>query len=387
MIARDLAARLTDVAGSFPAVTLTGPRQSGKSTLCRELFPERSYVNLEAPDERAFAAEDPRAFLDRYPNGAILDEVQRVPNLVSYLQPRIDADPVPGRWILSGSQNFALLESVSQSLAGRSAVLHLLPLTYREITRFPTHPTTLEEAVFTGGYPRIYDQALDPNTWLASYVATYIERDVRTISNVGDLVAFQRFVELCAGRTGQLVNYSALASDAGVSQPTAKEWLSVLETSFVVFRLPAWHGNVRKRLVKAPKLHFYDTGLACWLLGIRSPDQLRTHPLRGPIFESWVVSEVVKHRANQGERGGVSFYRDQNGVEADLLIDGPDGTTVVEAKAGVTVTSDLMAPARRITEVLGDKVAGKPAIVYAGEDRQTRSRCRLVPWREIHTLV
>lgn len=383
MIDRDLTPRLRAAAKAFPAVTLTGPRQSGKSTLCRALFPEHPYANLESPDVRDFATADPKAFLAQFPKGAVIDEVQRTPELASYLQPIIDADPRPGRWILTGSQNFALLESVSQSLAGRSAVLHLLPLSYAEISRFDHAPRTLDEILFTGGYPRIYDQGIPATDWLSAYVATYIERDVRSISNVGDLVTFQRFVELCAGRTSQLVNYSSLATDAGIAQPTAKAWLSILEASFILFRLPAWSGNQRKRLVKMPKMHFHDTGLVCWLLGIRTPEQLRTHPLRGPIFESWVVSEIVKHRMNAGERGGLSFYRDQHGVEADLLVETTEGLRIVEAKAGQTVASDMLAPAKRIAEALGNLVKWPPVVVYGGDTAQSRSDVRVTPWHGI----
>jgi hypothetical protein len=380
MIDRDLAPRLAAAARSFPALTLTGPRQSGKSTLCRQLFPRHAYVNLEAPDLRRFAVEDPRAFLAQFPAGAVLDEIQRAPELTSYLQPLIDADPAPGRWILTGSQHFALLESVSQSLAGRAAIFHLLPLTWQEVCRFDRRPGSLDEALLSGGYPRIFDRQLDPAEWLAAYVATYVERDVRQIANVGDLVAFQRFVSLCAGRTAQLLNYSSLAADAGVSQPTAKAWLSILEASFIAFRLPAWSGNLRKRLVKMPKLHFHDSGLACWLLGIRSVEQLRSHPLRGAIFESWVAAEIAKHRANAGAYAGMYFYRDRGGVEADLLVEGSSGLVIVEAKAGATVTPDLVSPARRIAAVLGARARGVPRIVYGGDSRQERSDCLLLPW-------
>lgn len=385
MIDRDLSPLVRSAARQFPAVTLTGPRQSGKSTLCQRLFPELPSANLEAPDTRAFAAQDPRAFLAQFPEGAVLDEVQRVPELPSYLQGIIDADPRPGRWILTGSQNLTLLESVSQSLAGRSAVLNLLPLARSEVIRFKRHPKSLEETILAGGYPRIFDQKLDPSDWLRSYVQTYIERDVRTLTNIGDLTTFQRFVELCAGRTSQLLNYSSLAADCGVTQPTAKAWLSVLETSFIAFRLPAFHANLRKRLVKMPKLHFYDTGLACWLLGIRSPDQLRSHPLRGALFETWVVSEILKHRMNRGEPAGLSFYRDRDAAESDLVIEHADRLTLVEAKAAQTASADLFAGARRVRDHLADPSRPCQVVVaYGGDDPQNRSSGKLLPWSRLH---
>lgn len=385
MIDRDLGPLVRKAARQFPAVTLTGPRQSGKSTLCRALFPNLPYVNAEAPDTRAFARDDPRAFLARYPKGAVIDEAQRVPELASYLQPIIDADPRPGRWILTGPQNLALIESVSQSLAGRAAVLHLLPLARGEVVRFPRHPRTLDEALVAGGYPRIFDQKLDPSDWLASYVATYVERDVRTITNIGDLVTFQRFVELCAGRTAQLLNYSSLAADCGISQPTAKAWLSVLEAGFITFRLPAFHSNQRKRLVKMPKLHFYDTGLVCWLLGIRTTEQLRSHPLRGPIFETWAVSEILKHRTNLGERGGLSFYRDRDASEADLVIEHPDRLTLVEIKSAQTASPSLFAGASRVREHLARPRRPVDVVVaYGGEEAQARGDASLIPWSEMH---
>lgn len=381
MIPRDLANQVLTSANSFPAVTITGPRQSGKSTLCRTLFPDHPYINLELPDQRHFARDDPRAFLSQLPDGAVLDEIQRVPELTSYLQVRIDEDPRHGRWILTGSENFALMESVSQSLAGRSAMLNLLPLTWPEIERFDDPPASLDDALLAGAYPRVFERKIAPADWFSAYVAGYVERDVRRLANIGDLTTFQRFLALCAGRTGQLLNYSSLAADCGVSQPTAKAWFSVLEASFIAFRLPAWSGNVRKRLIKMPKLHFHDAGLVCWLLGIRDIGQLQTHPLRGSIFETWVVSEVAKQRANEGERGGLYFYRDHNGNEADLLIDGASGLTVVEAKAGQTVTRDLMSPACRVDEALGPRVISNPWIVYGGDSTQQRSNCTLVPWQ------
>ena len=385
MIERDLTPRLRKLAGQFPAITLTGPRQSGKSTLCRAVFPDHAYANLEAPDSRSFAQEDPRAFLAQFPDGVILDEIQRVPELTSYIQSLIDENPQPGRWVLTGSQNLALLESVNQSLAGRTAVLHLLPLARSEVTRFPRYPETLDETILTGGYPRIFDQQLDAGEWLGSYIATYIERDVRLITNVGDLVTFQRFVELCAGRTSQLLNFSQLSNDCGIAQPTAKAWFSVLEASFIAFRLPAFSSNIRKRLVKMPKLHFYDVGLACRLLGIRTADQLRNHPLRGPLFESWVVSEIVKYRLNAGETGGLHHYRDQNGVEADLIIEHPDRLSLVEAKAAQTVTTSLLDGVRRVREVLEQVRSTETLVAYGGDTGQKRSDLELVPWLNLHT--
>ncbi len=315
----------------------------------------------------------------------MLDEIQRAPDLLSYLQGIVDEDPTPGRWILTGSQNLAVREGVSQSLAGRTEVLELLPLAWSEIQRFPNPPGTLDEALFASGFPRIFDRGLEPAAWLGAYAGTHVERDVRRLLRVGDLIAFQRFIGLCAGRTGQLLNLSSLAGDCGISQPTAKAWLSVLEASYIVFRLPSFHGNLRKRLTKAPKLMFADAGLASWLLGIREPGQLWTHPLRGALFETWVVSEVRKVVANQGPDRSpprLSFYRDRSGAEVDLVIERPDRITLVECKSAATPSATLLRRVRRVAPhfaPLGRRV--DIAVVYGGDTRQDRSAGRILPWR------
>lgn len=383
---RDIRPELTRAARQMAAVVLTGPRQSGKTTLCRNTFPDRPYVTLESLDMRDLAVEDPRAFLARFPEGAIIDEVQRAPDLLSYLQVDIDENWIPGRWILTGSQNLALLESVSQSLAGRAAIHHLLPLARSEIERFDSYPENLNETLCTGTYPPIFDRKLDATNWLPSYLATYIERDVRTLRNIGDLSAFKNFIRLCAGRTAQPLNYASLANDCGISQPTAKAWLSILEASFIVFRLPPFHANLRRRLTKMPKLHFYDTGLVCWLLGVRAPEQLDTHPLRGAIFETWVVSEIVKQRINRGEFDGLSFYRDADKNEVDLVTESPTETLLVEAKSTQTPSPFLFKGIRTVRKKLESVLRlGASIVVYGGDDAQQHTDGYLVPWNTLHS--
>ena len=384
MVDRDIEPRLKMLARQFPAIVLTGPRQSGKSTVCKKVFAKLPYATLESPDVRAFSLEDPRGFLKQFPQGAILDEIQNSAALSSYLQEVIDREPAPGRWILTGSHNLSVMESTSQSLAGRSAVVYLLPLSRQEVVEFSHHPKTLNETLLAGGYPRIFDRELRPADWLGSYVATYLERDVRSISNIGDLVTFQRFVQLSAGRISQLLNLSSLASDCGVSQPTAKAWASVLEASFIAFRLPSYHGNVSKRLIKMPKLHFYDTGLACWLLGLRNTAQLDLHPLRGAIFESWVVSEITKQRYNRGESNGIHFFRDRAGLESDVLVQGRKTLKLVEVKAGQTIASDWAANSLRIREMFARmKQAVSCVVVYGGAQRQEHNGVTFLPWHAI----
>ena len=386
MIPRVLARPLRGLARSYPVVTVTGPRQSGKTTLCRAAFPRKPYASLEAPDVRAFAAEDPRAFLAQYPAGAVLDEVQRVPDLLSYIQALVDARPGPGQFILTGSANFALLASVSQSLAGRTALLNLLPLGFEEVRRFGPVPHDLDEVLWRGSFPAVFDRALDPADWYSGYVGTYLERDVRTLLAVGDLMAFQTFLRLAAGRVGQLVNLSSLGADAGVTHNTARSWLSVLEASYVAWRLPPYHANVSKRLIRTPKLHFLDSGLVCFLLGIRSAGDLRHHPLRGPIFECWVMSEILKHRVHRGLQPALSFFQDRKGHEVDVLVDRGASTLAVEAKSGRTLASDFFQGLETFDTVSRTASPGRRLerrLVYGGAERQRRSGVDVVPWSAI----
>lgn len=368
-------------------VTLTGPRQSGKTTLCRQAFPRKPYVSLEPPDERDLARHDPRAFLARFPRGAVIDEVQRAPEILSYVQEAVDRNPKAGQYVLTGSQQLGVIEAVSQTLAGRTALLQLLPLSLGEIRGFPKAPTDLWTLIWTGGYPRIYDRRLPADEWLSSYAATYVERDVRQMINVGDLLAFQGFLRLCAGRVGQLLNLSALGADAGVTHTTARAWLSVLEASFIAFRLAPLHRSLTKRIVKTPKLYFYDTGLLCWALGIRSPAQLDTHPLRGAIFECWAVSEVVKQHTHRGLTPRLSFFRDQKGHECDLVIEQGSRLMAVEIKSGRTVAPDVFAALSRVDGDLrvvpGGTTPVVPVVLYAGSDSHARTAAHQLSWREI----
>jgi uncharacterized protein len=387
MIERTLSRALLDRTTRYPILTLTGPRQSGKTTLCRMLFPDKPYLNLEALDTREFATSDPRGFLAQVPDGAILDEIQRTPELLSYLQEAVDRDARNGRFILTGSENLSIKAAVSQSLAGRTGILHLLPLAHDEVSAFPDAPADLWSTVWHGGFPRVFDQHIPPPIWFADYLATYVERDVRRLLNIGDLRSFTAFMQLAAGRTGQELNLSALASDVGMAVNTIKQWVSVLETSYLVALVPAWHANVRKQAVKAPKLHFLDTGLACHLLGIRDPGQLALHPLRGAIFESWVASEIVKSRLNQGLAPECRHYREARGPKVDLMVKGAETWRLVEAKSAQTVNAEFFQPMRRLAAEIGKGGATELRLVYGGEAPATRTDVAIVPWRRIQAVA
>ena len=379
----------------YPIVTVTGPRQSGKTTLVRTVFKDCAYVSLEPPDQRQFALEDPRGFLAQFEGPVILDEAQRAPDLFSYLQGLVDAHGRPGQFLLTGSQNFLLLQSVSQSLAGRCAVLHLLPFSLAELTRRPPLPLdtlgraparpltpprwSLMDLLFTGFYPRIHAQRLPPHEWLSHYYQTYLERDVRNVLKVGDLEAFSRFVRLCAGRNGQLLNLAGLASDCGITHTTARRWLSVLEASFVVMLLRPHHRNFGKRLMKSPKLYFLDTGLLCFLLGIASPRDLYQHAARGSIFEAFVLAELTKNFLNRGERPVIAFWRDTHGHEVDCLIEIGNHLVPLEVKSAQTIADDFFKDLAT-WRTLARHPKGPAGLIYGGDQTFRRRDIWVYPW-------
>ena len=381
---REIEPHFRELAARYPVITVTGPRQSGKTTLCRRLFPEKPYVNLEALDTRAFATEDPRGFLAAYRDGAVLDEIQRAPELLSYLQVEVDADPAPGRFVLTGSQQFEVMSNVSQSLAGRTAMLKLLPFSLAEIEPYDV-PKGIDSLIHRGFYPRIYDQGLDPTQALGDYLETYVQRDLRQLVNLRDLGAFDAFLRLCAGRVGQLLNLQSLANDVGVSHTTIRNWITLLEASYVLFQLRPWHTNLGKRLVKSPKLYFYDVGLAAYLLGIEKPSHAASHPLRGNLFENLVVIEALKHRYNRGRRDNLHFYRDSGGNEVDLLIGNGPSPYPVEIKAGATISRDYFKGLDRFAKVCETPHGG--AVVYGGEASQPRSDWEVRPLAELTELL
>ena len=376
MIEREITPRLVALFKQYPFVTVTGPRQSGKTTLCRSVFPDLAYVNLEAPDQREFAESDPRAFLARLDDGAILDEIQRVPSLLSYLQVLADEKGRNGLFVLTGSEQFRLSDAIGQSLAGRTALLRLLPFSLAE-RQLTGASTAVDDILYSGFYPRIHDQGLDPRQALGDYFETYVERDVRQLGEIRNLSSFRRFVRLCAGRVGQLVNLSSLGADAGVSHTTAREWLTVLEASYIVFQLEPFHTNLQKRLIKSPKLYFYDVGLASYLMGIEHAKQVATHPLRGSLFENTVVIEALKHRFNRGRQSNLSFFRDVRGLECDLFYETGQGIGAVEIKSGATIASDYFSSLNRVAKRIPHIIS--KCVVYGGIDRQSRTNGDVVP--------
>ena len=381
MIARTLTSKIIALAQKFQVITLTGPRQSGKTTLVKAAFPTLPYVSLEEPDIRQIALTDPRGFLSNYPAGAILDEIQNTPDLFSYIQKLVDENRQL-QFILTGSSNFLLMEKISKTLAGRTAVLHLLPFSFAELE---PGLMTYESLIFKGQYPRIYDRDIAPTDFYPSYIQTYIERDVRLIKNIGDINAFIQFTRLCAGRIGQLLNFAGLANDAGISPNTAKAWLSILESSYILYRLQPYHNNFNKRLVKSPKLYFYDTGVACSLLGLHDENQVNLHYLKGALFENLIINEFIKRNFHRGENYQPYFWQDSHGKEIDCLLIAGEKITPVEIKSSKTMSTSYFDNLKSWRPLV-NLPQGQCYVVYGGDESMQTSAGTFVSWRQLERI-
>jgi predicted AAA+ superfamily ATPase len=380
MIQRQAKAKLVQLAASFKAVAVTGPRQTGKTTLVKQVFKSKPYVSLENPDTRRFALEDSRGFLDTYPNGAVLDEIQRVPELFSYLQERLDNSKEKGLFILTGSNNFLMQQNISQSLAGRIAMLHLLPFSLQELKKGKVLPTEDDELMLKGFYPPVYDQNIKSGDWARNYIRTYVERDVRQIKNITDLIVFERFLHLLAGRNGQELNASALSVESGVDVKTVQSWIGVLESSFIIYLLKPYYKKFNKTIVKRPKLYFYDSSLVCYLLGIRTISHVTSHPLRGSIFEGMVLTELVKTRLNAGLDVDLFYWRDKTGHEIDAILEQGKTVLPIEIKSGKTIHSEFFKNIDYWQALSGTR---KSICLYAGSITQKRSDGKEIwNWRE-----
>ena len=379
MIPRKAEAIIHKLSKGFPVVAITGPRQSGKTTLAKASFPSKPYITLENPDMLELALDDPKGFLNNYrPKGAVLDEVQRAPQLLSYLQAIVDEDKEMGAFVLTGSQRFNLLAPTTPSPAGRVGLIELLPFSYEEIGNRVARLSHLNEWIYKGGYPPLYDRELDAQDWFAGYVMAYLERDIRAIKNVQDIHLFRLFVRMCAARTGQVLNLSSLANDCGITHNTARSWASILEASYIVFLLQPYYANLGKRLVKSPKLYFYDTGLACWLLGIKSAEQINTHSSRGALFENMVIADVMKGYFTIGKRAPFYYYRDSNGTEIDLIIENGQEVQTVEIKSGATLNSDYFKSLKKWDQL--SKHTSAKTLVYSGDTQLTTHGINVLPW-------
>jgi len=381
MIERTLASKVTSLAQKFQVITLTGPRQSGKTTLVRATFPDLPYVSLEEPDIRQIALTDPRGFLSNYPNGVILDEIQNTPELFSYIQRIVDENHQI-QFILTGSSNFLLMEKISQTLAGRTAVLHLLPFSLQELEPLAD---SYENLIFKGQYPRIYDRAIPPTDFYPSYIQTYVDRDVRMIKNIGDINAFIQFTQLCAGRIGQPLNNASLANDAGISPNTAKSWLSILESSYILYRLQPYHRNFNKRLIKSPKLYFYDTGVACSLLGIREQEQVNLHYMKGSLFENLILNEFIKRSFNRGENRQPYYWQDNHGKEIDCLLVNGEKVTAVEIKSGKTMSTSYFENLK-YWRSLAALPESQEYVVFGGDQSMQTSAGTLISWKNLDRI-
>jgi len=384
MFKRTLERKLLELKTQFPILALFGPRQSGKTTLARKLFPNYRYVNLESFEEQELAAEDPKGFLERFrqEEGVILNEIQKTPKLLSYIQIEIDEKPALGRFVITGSQNILLNQHVSQTLAGRVALMTLLPFSIEELREANTLPETAAEAIFKGFYPRIYHDHADPIVFAESYIRTYVERDVRNILQITSLLEFQKFMRLCAARIGQLLDLTDLSKDAGISLPTVKSWLSILEASYVIFLIQPHHANFNKRLVKMPKLYFYDTSLACNLLRLTTADDVYDHYLRGGLFESMILSDFLKKRYHHGLPPNVYFWRDKSGNEVDCILEEGTHLTPIEIKSSATIQSEMFDGLVKWCD-WAEIPPGQGTVVYAGGEDQKRTKGRILSWRHL----
>lgn len=382
-IERILSEELKASAKEYPIVVILGPRQSGKTTLAKNIFSEKKYVSLENLDNRDFAKNDPNGFIKTYESGAIIDEVQRVPSLLSYLQTEVDENPITGRFILTGSNQYMLQEKVTQSLAGRVALLKLLPLSLEELHQAGMS-FTLDQIIFEGCYPKIHAQKVRVKSWYDNYIETYVDKDVRLIKNIENLSLFNLFLKMLANRAGQLVNLASIGNDCGVSQNTIKSWISILESSYIIKLLYPYYKNFNKRLVKAPKIYFLDTGLLCRLLGIKESSELQAHPFRGGIFESFIFSEFEKKFTNRGEKSSLYFWRDKNGHEIDFLIDGAD-VKLIEVKSARTINSDYFKNIKYYQKQ--SKGREKSFLIYSGEEKQYRENITVLPWSEVGEIT
>ncbi len=381
MIKRNITHAILKLAKKYPAIGIVGPRQSGKTTLVQNIFPDKPYALLEDPDTREFAQKDPRGFLGQYPDGLIIDEIQRVPELFSYLQGIIDRESKPGRFILTGSQHFLMMENISQSLAGRIALFKLLPFSLPELFPDKISKDNYEPLMFKGFYPRIHDIKLNPTEWYSNYIQTYIERDIRQLKNVHNLSVFHTFLKMCASRTGSLLNLSSIGNDCGISYNTVKGWLSILEASFIIYLLPPHYKNFNKRLVKMPKLYFYDTGLVNYLLGIRTIEQLSTHALKGSIFESLIISELIKYQYSKGVEPEFYFWRDKTGHEIDCLFSKKGNLFPLEIKSGKTISDDFYNHLKYWNKLSGNSPK-QSIIIYGGEQEQNRYSIKTISWQD-----
>lgn len=382
MIQRQAAPKLLQLSRQFRAVAILGPRQSGKTTLAKTCFPEKPYVSLETPTSRQFALEDPIQFLKQYPDGAVLDEIQRTPELLSWLQQDLDENPsVRGKFVLTGSNNLLLLENISQTLAGRVAHIELLPFSVAELEEIPGSLNDINTLLWKGGYPPVQADGIGPEDWFPMYLRTYVERDVRQIKNIENLLLFERFLALCAGRVGQEINYSALSVETGVDFKTIQSWMGVLQASYIAFLLPPYYKNFQKRVLKTPKLYFYDTGLACSLLRISQPSMLAQHPFRGALFENFIITELLKNRFNRGQRSDLYFWRESSGHEVDVIIDEGLRMFPIEIKSGQTIQSDWM-KGIRYWQKLSGQTGG--LILHGGLENQQRSEdIQLLSWKKV----